>query len=136
GCLRPVLLSASPWPLLSPESLLLRFSPSFRAVVSEREQRNMERPLISESLAQVTFDDAAIYFSEEQWQNLEEFQKKIYKELIKEIYETMLALGYRIPKPEIVSLIERGEEPCIDACKKPKHQESQPQGAPDGSKGA
>ncbi|XP_069815334.1 uncharacterized protein [Dendropsophus ebraccatus] len=94
----------------------------------------MERPLLSESLAQVTFDDAAIYFSEEQWQNLEEFQKKIYKELIKEIYETMLALGYRIPKPEIVSRIERGEEPCMDACKKAKQQETQPQGAPDGSK--
>ncbi|KAM3928581.1 uncharacterized protein RB166_006540 [Leptodactylus fuscus] len=94
----------------------------------------MERPLLSESLAKVTFDDAAIYFSEEQWQNLEEFQKKIYKELIKEIYETMLALGYRIPKPEIVSRIERGEEPCIDTCKKPKLQESQPEGAPDASK--
>ncbi|XP_056374775.1 uncharacterized protein LOC130272844 [Hyla sarda] len=94
----------------------------------------MERPLLSESLAKVTFDDAAVYFSEEQWQNLEEFQKKIYKELIKEIYETMLALGYRIPKPEIVSRIERGEEPCVDPCKKPKQQETQPQGAPDGSK--
>ncbi|XP_073533148.1 uncharacterized protein [Phyllobates terribilis] len=94
----------------------------------------MERPLISESLAQVTFDDAAVYFSEEQWQNLEEFQKKIYKELIKEIYETMLALGYRIPKPDIVSRIERGEEPCVDASKKSKQQEPQPQGTPDGSK--
>ncbi|XP_072010585.1 uncharacterized protein [Engystomops pustulosus] len=94
----------------------------------------MERPLLSESLAQVTFDDAAIYFSEEQWQNLEDVQKKIYKDLIKEIYETMLALGYRIPKPEIVSRIERGEEPCVDPCKKPKLQESQPEGAPDGSK--
>ncbi|KAM4028409.1 uncharacterized protein ACNLHF_023771 [Anomaloglossus baeobatrachus] len=94
----------------------------------------MERPLISESLAQVTFDDAAVYFSEEQWDNLEEFQKKIYKELIKEIYETMLALGYRIPKPDIVSRIERGEEPCVDASKKSKRQEPQPQGTPDGSK--
>ncbi|XP_075070326.1 uncharacterized protein LOC142159382 isoform X1 [Mixophyes fleayi] len=94
----------------------------------------MERPLLSESLAKVTFDDAAVYFSEEQWQNLEDFQKKIYKELIKEIYETMLALGYRIPKPEIVCRIERGEEPCIDTCKKPKLQGSQPEGGPAGSK--
>ncbi|XP_073407339.1 uncharacterized protein [Dendrobates tinctorius] len=94
----------------------------------------MERPLISETLAQVTFDDAAVYFSEEQWQNLEDFQKKIYKELIKEIYQTMLALGYRIPKPDIVSRIERGEEPCVDASKKSKQQEPQPEGTPDGSK--
>ncbi|XP_063780695.1 uncharacterized protein LOC134928661 [Pseudophryne corroboree] len=94
----------------------------------------MERPLLSDSLAKVTFDDAAVYFSEEQWQNLEEFQKKIYKELIKEIYETMLALGYRIPKPEIVCRIERGEEPCIDMCKKPKLQGSPPEGTPAASK--
>ncbi|XP_040211279.1 uncharacterized protein LOC120941724 [Rana temporaria] len=91
----------------------------------------MERPLLPENLLQVTFDDAAIYFSEEQWQNLEEFQKKIYKELIKEIYETMLALGYRIPKPEIVSRIERGEEPCIDSNKKQKLEEPQAEGSKD-----
>ncbi|XP_018429754.1 PREDICTED: uncharacterized protein LOC108802391 [Nanorana parkeri] len=91
----------------------------------------MERPLLLENLPQVTFDDAAIYFSEEQWQNLEDFQKKIYKELIKEIYETMLALGYRIPKPEIVSRIERGEEPCIDSSKKPKLEGSQAEGSKD-----
>ncbi|CAH2281700.1 flocculation FLO11-like [Pelobates cultripes] len=84
---------------------------------------------------QVTFDDAAIYFSAEQWQNLEEFQKKIYKELIKEIYETMISLGYRIPKPEIVSRIERGEEPCSEYCKKTKLPESQPEGGTVGSKG-
>lgn len=96
----------------------------------------MERPLLLENLPQVTFDDAAIYFSEEQWQNLEEFQKKIYKELIKEIYETMLALGYRIPKPEIVSRIERGEEPCIDSSKKQKLEEPQAEASKgDGSKG-
>ncbi|KAG8543742.1 hypothetical protein GDO81_023779, partial [Engystomops pustulosus] len=131
----PRVCSASSWLRPRYDSPLLRFSPRFRAVVGDREPRSMERPLLSESLAQVTFDDAAIYFSEEQWQNLEDVQKKIYKDLIKEIYETMLALGYRIPKPEIVSRIERGEEPCVDPCKKPKLQESQPEGAPDGSKG-
>lgn len=87
--------------------------------------------MLLENLPQVTFDDAAIYFSEEQWQNLEDFQKKIYKELIKEIYETMLALGYRIPKPEIVSRIERGEEPCIDSDKKQKLEESKAEGSKD-----
>ncbi|XP_072269181.1 uncharacterized protein [Pyxicephalus adspersus] len=91
----------------------------------------MERTLLLENLPQVTFDDAAIYFSEEQWQNLEDFQKKIYKELIKEIYETMLALGYRIPKPEIVSRIERGEEPCVDSNKKSKQEGSQAEGSKD-----
>ncbi|KAM4705221.1 uncharacterized protein WCC33_010094 [Rhinophrynus dorsalis] len=89
---------------------------------------------MAEGAGQVTFDDAVIYFSEEQWSNLEDFQKKIYKELMKEIYETMLALGYRIPKPEIVARIERGEDPCAVTCKKQKLQETQPEGLPVGSK--
>ncbi|XP_075444316.1 uncharacterized protein LOC142487971 isoform X2 [Ascaphus truei] len=83
---------------------------------------------MSEGDCQITFDDAAIYFSEEQWKNLEENQKQVYKDLIKEIYETMVALGYQIPKPEIVCLIERGEDPCPLYSKKRKLQGSQPAG--------
>ncbi|XP_041421651.1 uncharacterized protein LOC108718652 isoform X2 [Xenopus laevis] len=90
--------------------------------------------MAAEGVGQVTFDDAAIYFSEEQWSNLEEVQKKVYKELIKEIYEIMLYLGYRIPKPEIVSRIERGEEPYGVVSKKQKLQEPQPEGPTAGSK--
>ncbi|KAE8595310.1 hypothetical protein XENTR_v10015691 [Xenopus tropicalis] len=86
--------------------------------------------MAAEGVGQVTFDDAAIYFSEEQWGNLEEVQKKVYKELIKEIYEIMLSLGYCIPKPEIVSRIERGEDPYGVVSKKQKLQEPQPEGLP------
>ncbi|KAM9307754.1 uncharacterized protein PAF06_011887 [Gastrophryne carolinensis] len=91
----------------------------------------MERPLLLENLPQVTFDDAAIYFSEEQWENLEDFQKTTYKDLIKEIYQYMVALGYRIPKPDIVSRIERGEEPCVDSSKKRKREEPRAEGSKD-----
>ncbi|KAM4687429.1 uncharacterized protein O3C94_005964 isoform 2-T2 [Discoglossus pictus] len=85
---------------------------------------------MSEGASQITFDDAAIYFSEEQWGNLEDFQKEIYKNLIKEIYETMLYLGYRIPKPEIVSRIERGEDPYTNNPKKLKIHVSPPEDLP------
>ncbi|XP_030047415.1 zinc finger protein 12 [Microcaecilia unicolor] len=61
----------------------------------------------------VTFEDIAIYFSQEEWEELEESQKELYKDVMKENYEILRSLGCPAVTPEIISHIEQGEEPCI-----------------------
>nr|XP_033817757.1 zinc finger protein 479-like isoform X2 [Geotrypetes seraphini] len=53
-------------------------------------------------MTSVTFKDVAAFFSEEEWAALEEWQKELYRSVMKEIHTALLSLGYRIVNPDTV----------------------------------
>nr|XP_023442056.2 zinc finger protein 786-like [Dasypus novemcinctus] len=59
----------------------------------------------------LSFEDVAIYFTQQEWQYLEAWQKELYQHVMRTNYETLVSLDDEIPKPELISWIEEGSDP-------------------------
>ncbi|XP_075434196.1 uncharacterized protein LOC142471268 isoform X2 [Ascaphus truei] len=92
-------------------SLLVLFPVTGRTYI--RVGQEVRRFRASTGKEPVEFDKVAIYFSKEEWDYLKEEQKELYKDVMMENYQTLRFLEYVNVKPDIVSLIEQGEEPYV-----------------------
>ncbi|XP_052617553.1 zinc finger protein 175-like isoform X4 [Peromyscus californicus insignis] len=58
----------------------------------------------------MSFEDVTVNFSQEEWQQLNSAQRRLYQDVMLEIYSHLLAVGYSIPSPGVIFRMEKGKE--------------------------
>ncbi|XP_054553504.1 zinc finger protein 39-like [Talpa occidentalis] len=67
---------------------------------------------MNESLGMVTFEDVTVNITWEEWQDLDDAQRTLYRDVMLETYGSLVFLaGHCVMKPELMIRMQQGAEP-------------------------
>ncbi|XP_008584445.1 PREDICTED: zinc finger protein 717-like isoform X2 [Galeopterus variegatus] len=72
-----------------------------------------EQEKMDKSPELVSFEDVAVDFTWEEWRDLNDAQRTLYRDVMLETYSSLVSLGHCINKPEVILKLEKGAEPWI-----------------------